>query len=55
MMNSYFDGFMLAPAQAVGAQTEPDWTIKSTSNRTNGLNGGENGLDVKKEPEAPVV
>lgn len=55
MIDSYFDGFMLAPAQAVGAQTEPDWTIKSSSNGTNGLNGGENGLKVTKEPEAPVV
>lgn len=55
MLDTYFDGFMKAPAQAAGAQTEPNWTIKGTSSKTNGVNGSANGVEVQKEPVAPVV
>lgn len=56
MLDTYFDGFMIPPAQSVGAQTEPDWTIKGASAKTNGSSGGaQDGVKVEKEPVAPVV
>lgn len=55
MLDTYFDGFMIPPAQSAGAQTEPNWTIKGTSSTNNGANGAGNGVEVKKEPVAPVV
>lgn len=63
MLDAYFDGFMIAPSKPVGAQTEPDWTIKGAQTEKAGTEAASHGAEVgngagltlKKEPEAPVV
>ena len=35
-LNRYFDGFMLAPKEALGADTEPNWTVKWTHSTAQG-------------------
>lgn len=53
MLDAYFDGFMVAPANPAGAQKEANWTIKGT--KSNGGTANGNGVAVDKEPVAPVV
>lgn len=56
MLDTYFDAFMVAPAKAKGEQTDPNWTIKgaASSSASNGTHAA-NGVEVQKEPQAPVV
>ena len=47
-LDRYFDGFMLAPNEALGADTESNWTVKATQSRHNGR-GPE--VDVVTAPD----